>query len=109
MGRLVHRYTYDQTEEEGHSGGGVRFEESQEHGCSYDTRLSARCARLRRAPLLSTLLPSGFACQPVSFFRSGPAALKESLPGAVRFFARSGGSGRLAELLRAADRREAAG
>src|SRR5215217_3993387 len=41
VGRLVHRYTYDQTEEEGHSGGRVRFEESQEHGCSYDTRMSA--------------------------------------------------------------------
>jgi hypothetical protein len=27
----VHRYTYDQTEEEGHSGGRVGFEETQEH------------------------------------------------------------------------------
>src|SRR5215204_4456083 len=41
VGRLVHRYTYDQAEEEGHSGGWVDFEESQEHGCSYDTRMSA--------------------------------------------------------------------
>jgi hypothetical protein len=35
VGRLVHRYTYDQTEEEGHSGGWILLEEAQEHGCSY--------------------------------------------------------------------------
>src|SRR5215217_8126362 len=56
VGRLVHRYTYDQAEEEGHSGGRVHFEESQEHGCSYDTR---QCPRRSIAARLGCLTGLG--------------------------------------------------